>query len=277
MGCCRKKIMFDNMGRKFREYGISSIRQILLPISFLVFVIAVWEYVVDQKLVSTFILPPPIAVIEVLNANSVLMWEHALSTLFECFIAFICACVLALLISALMTISYWARKAIYPNLIIFQLVPVIALAPLFILWFGVGTEARIAYGVCLALFPIVVSCSSGLLNTNDNYLKLVQSLNAGCWQTFFLVRLPFALPMIFTGLRIGLTLTIIGVVVGEFVTAQQGIGYLISFSASGLEAPIALASIVFLLLVGLILFAGLVYVEFILLKNFSGVSCKKWS
>ena len=158
-----------------------------------------------------------------------------------------------------------------PLKVIFQLIPTIALAPLFILWFGIGTEARVAYGICLALFPIVVSSSTGLMNTGETYLKLCSSLTAGRVQTFFAVRLPFALPLIFTGLRIGLTLTIIGVVVGEFVTAQTGIGYLISYAASGLETAIALASIVFLLAVGLILFAGLVCIEFICLKIFSGV------
>lgn len=264
--------MFENIIHKFKEYGISSIREVLLPVFFLIFVIAIWQYAVDQEMVPTLILPPPSAVVEVFNANRVLMWGHALSTLFECFVAFVCAAVIALFISALMTLSRIAHRAIFPNLVIFQLVPVIALAPLFILWFGVGTEARIAYGVCLALFPIVVSSTSGLLNTDDNYLKLTQSLTAGRWKTFLWVRLPFALPMIFTGLRIGLTLTIIGVVVGEFVTAQQGIGYLISFSASGLETPIAMAAIAFLLIVGLILFSGLVYLEFMVLKIFSGVS-----
>ena len=264
--------MFDRIINRFEKYRILSVREILLPVFFLIFVVTIWQFAVDQELAPTLILPPPSAVVEVFNANRVLMLEHAMSTLFECSIAFICACIIALFVSALMTLSYIARRAIYPNLVIFQLVPVIALAPLFILWFGIGTEARVAYGVCLALFPIVVSSSAGLLNTADNYLKLSESLTAGRWQIFLWVRFPFALPMIFTGLRIGLTLTIIGVVVGEFVTAQQGIGYLISFSASGLETPIALAAIAFLLFVGLVLFSGLVCVEFILLKIFSGVS-----
>ena len=264
--------MFDYLIDKMRQNGIENVRQIILPVSFLAFVIFMWQYAVDQKFVPTVVLPPPGDVVEILVKNGPFLWGHAVSTLYECFLAFIFACAIGLSISTLITLSYFARRAVYPNLVIFQLIPTIALAPLFILWFGIGTEARVAYGICLALFPIVVSSSTGLLNTGETYLKLCSSLTAGRVQTFFAVRLPFALPLIFTGLRIGLTLTIIGVVVGEFVTAQTGIGYLISYAASGLETAIALASIVFLLAVGLILFAGLVCIEFICLKIFSGVA-----
>ena len=247
-------------------------RRVILPLLFLSAVVYLWQYAVDQKVVPVIVLPPPMDVVNVLSQNQGFMMGHAVSTLYECFIAFVCASLLGLFISSLITISLIARKAIYPNLVLFQLIPVIALAPLFILWFGVGTEARVAYGICLAIFPIVVSSSTGLLNTGDTHLKLCASLTANRWQTFSQVRLPFALPLIFTGLRIGLTLTIIGVVVGEFVTAQQGIGYLISFAASGLETAIALAAISFLLFVGLILFAALVAVEFTFLRLYSGLT-----
>ena len=264
--------MYNFIVNMVRERGVENSRQIILPVAFFAFVIFMWQYAVDAKYFPSVILPPPGDVVDILLVQWGFMWGHALSTLFECFLAFILASAVALSISSLITLSYFARRAIYPNLVIFQLIPTIALAPLFILWFGIGTEARLAYGICLALFPIVVSSSTGLLNTGDTYLKLCGSLTAGRWQTFTAVRLPFALPMIFTGLRIGLTLTIIGVVVGEFVTAQSGIGYLISFAASGLETAIALSAIVFLLIVGLILFAGLVCIEFFVLRIFSGVA-----
>ena len=264
--------MVDFLKEKIRENGIASLRQVILPIAFFAFVVFMWQYVVDQKFYPVVILTPPGDVVDVFVANRAFMWGHAVSTLYECFLAFMCAIVIGLSISSIITLSYFARRAIYPNLIIFQLIPMIALAPLFILWFGIGTEARVAYGICLALFPIVVSSSTGLLNTGDSYLKLCSSLTAGRWQTFLAVRVPFALPLIFTGLRIGLTLTIIGVVVGEFVTAQTGIGYLISFAASGLESAISLAAIVYLLIVGLILFTALVCIEFVTLRIFSGVA-----
>lgn len=264
--------MYDFLLTKLREQGIENARQIFLPVAFFAAVVLAWQHAVDEQYFPRVILPPPGDVVTILGAQWQFMMGHAVSTLYECFLGFIFACTIALSISTLITLSYIARRALYPNLVIFQLIPTIALAPLFILWFGIGTESRVAYGICLALFPIVVSSSIGLLNTGETYLKLCNSLTAGRWQTFLAVRLPFALPLIFTGLRIGLTLCIIGVVVGEFVTAQTGIGYLISFAASGLETAIALSAIVFLLLVGLILFAGLVAIEFVVLRVFSGVT-----
>ncbi len=262
--------MLDLILNKLRLNIFTNFRQIILPVAFFAVIVFLWQHLVDQKFVPTIILPPPGDVVDLFIAQRKFMWGHALGTLYECFAAFIFSTILGLSLSCLITVSYIARRAIFPNLVLFNLIPTIALAPLFILWFGVGTEARLAYGMCLALFPIVVASSTGLLNTGVTYLKLCESLTAGRWQTFFSVRLPFALPMIFTGLRIGLTLTIIGVVVGEFVTAQSGIGYLISFAASGLETALALSAITFLLIVGLILFTGLVCVEFIVLRIFSG-------
>jgi NitT/TauT family transport system permease protein len=123
--------------------------------------------------------------------------------------------------------------------------------------------------MCLALFPIVVASSTGLMNTNPYFVRLCDSLTADRWQILFRVRFPFALPHIFTGLRIGLTLAIIGVVVGEFVTAQSGIGYLISYASSSLETAMALAAIVYLLGAGLVLFILLMAFEFTLNKIFS--------
>ena len=154
-----------------------------------------WQVAVDGKYFSHYVLPPPGDVVTILAAQWEFMLGHALSTLYECFLGFVFASAIALTVSSVITLSYIARRAIYPNLIIFQLIPTIALAPLFILWFGIGTESRVAYGICLALFPIVVSSSTGLLNTGETYLKLCSSLTAGRWQTFLAVRLPFALPM----------------------------------------------------------------------------------
>ena len=106
------------------------------------------------------------------------------------------------------------------------------------------------------------------MGTSEYFVRLCESLTASKWQILFQVRFPFALPHIFTGLRIGLTLAIIGVVVGEFITAQSGIGYLISYASSGMETALALAAIVFLLGVGLALFVLLILFEMVLTHFF---------
>lgn len=238
------------------------LRKILLPFIAVGFLLWGWDYLVVAKVFPTVVLPPPGDVLAMLQAQSGFMLGHAERTFFECLAGFWLAAVCGVGLAMLVTVSKIAREMLYPNLVLFQLIPTIALAPLFVLWFGIGPEARLAYAMCLGLFPIVVSASTGLMNTSPYFVRLCESLTANRWQILFKVRLPFALPHIFTGLRIGLTLAIIGVVVGEFITAQAGIGYVISFASSSLETALALAAILYLLAVGLLLFLILMAVEY---------------
>ena len=239
-------------------------RKIALPVGTLLLVLWGWNYVVDAKIFPSVVLPPPSDVLDMLLMQSGFMYGHAQQTFFECLAGFALAAFCGVGLAMLITVSRIAREMLYPNLVLFQLIPTIALAPLFVLWFGLGSESRLAYAMCLSLFPIVVSSSTGLMNTNPYFVRLCDSLTATRWQILFRVRFPFALPHIFTGMRIGLTLAIIGVIVGEFVTAQSGIGYLISFASSSLETALALAAIVFLLAVGMLLFLILMLVEYIM-------------
>ena len=248
------------------------LRKALLPVGAMLLVLWGWNYVVDIKVFPTVVLPPPSDVLDVLLMQNAFLFEHTLQTFLECLGGFVLAAMFGVGLAMLVTVSRVAREMLYPNLVLFQLIPTIALAPLFVLWFGLGSESRLAYAMCLALFPIVVASSTGLMNTNPYFVRLCDSLTADRWQILFRVRFPFALPHIFTGLRIGLTLAIIGVVVGEFVTAQSGIGYLISYASSSLETAMALAAIVYLLGAGLLLFILLMAFEFTLNKIFSSES-----
>ena len=259
----RSNAMFSSLGAVLSspENRILALRKIFLPLVTLGIVYWAWEYAVAQRYFPSVILPPPADVVAMLEAQGVFMIGHAVQTFWECLLGFWLAAFVGITIAMLITVSTIARETLYPNLVIFQLIPTIALAPLFILWFGIGTEARLAYAMCLSLFSIVVAASTGLMGTSHYYIRLCESLTANRWQILFRVRFPFALPHIFTGLRIGLTLAIIGVVVGEFITAQAGIGYLISFASSGMETAMALGAILYLLIVGLVLFLILLAVE----------------
>lgn len=240
------------------------LRKVLLPIATIGFLLWAWDRAVTAKIFPTVVLPPPGDVLEMLIAQHNFMLPHAINTFYECLGGFVLATILGIGLAMAVTVSRIARETLYPNLVLFQLIPMIAMAPLFVLWFGIGSEARLAYAMCLSVFPIVVSSSTGLMNTSPYFIRLCESLTANRWQILFRVRFPFALPHIFTGLRIGLTLAIIGVVVGEFITAQIGIGYLISYASSSLETALALAAIVFLLGVGLLLFLLLLVFEYTL-------------
>lgn len=245
------------------------LRKLLLPVGTLLLVLWGWNHVVESKVFPTVVLPPPSDVLDMLLLQNGFLLQHTQQTFLECLGGFALAALCGIGLAMLVTVSRVAREMLYPNLVLFQLIPTIALAPLFVLWFGLGSESRLAYAMCLALFPIVVASSTGLMNTSPYFVRLCESLTANRWQILFRVRFPFALPHIFTGLRIGLTLAIIGVVVGEFVTAQSGIGYLISYASSSLETALALAAIVYLLVAGLLLFIILMALEFTLNRIFS--------
>lgn len=250
----------------------AAVRKILLPLILFGIVLWIWDRTVQANIFPRVILPAPIEVWNIFFAQAGFMFGHAMKTFWECLAGFTIAAVTGIGLATLMTVSRIWREMLYPNLVLFQLIPTIALAPLFILWFGVGSESRLAYAMCLTLFPVVVASATGLMGTNPYYLRLCESLTANKWQILFQVRFPFALPHIFTGLRIGLTLAIIGVIVGEFITAQSGIGYLISYASSGMETALALAAIVFLLGVGLVLFTLLILFEMLMNRIFSTTS-----
>jgi NitT/TauT family transport system permease protein len=156
-----------------------------------------------------------------------------------------------------MTYSNIAREALYPNLVFFQLIPKIALAPLFIIWLGVGSQSRISFAVFIAFFPVVIATTAGLTAVDKNMLRLCRSVTASEWQIFTSVRFPAAIPHIFSGMKIAVTLAIIGVIIGEFITSQAGLGYLIILATSRADTEVSMAAIIVLCVCGLFLY-GLV-------------------
>jgi NitT/TauT family transport system permease protein len=126
-----------------------------------------------------------------------------------------------------MSLSAAVRDAVYPNLVLLQLIPKIALAPVFVVWLGVDAPSRIAFAVFISFFPVALSAATGLGGTDRNAVRLCRSLGASRWQTFIRVRVPFALPHLFVGFKIAMTLVFIGVVVGEFVSSNTGLGHFI--------------------------------------------------
>jgi ABC-type nitrate/sulfonate/bicarbonate transport system permease component len=159
--------------------------------------------------------------------------------------------------------SKTVMEAIYPTIVFFQLIPKVALAPVFILWFGKDIEATILFSVFIGFFPVLVSTISGLQATDRTYERMGHSLMASRLQIFLRIKFPFALPFIFSGLRIGVTFGIIGVILGEFMAAERGLGYVIMFAASNFETALLLAAILLLLFVGIALFAIVLAIEWL--------------
>jgi NitT/TauT family transport system permease protein len=242
---------------------------VLLPIGLSLFVMLAWEIVVRWARVPEAILPPPSAVIKQLAQYYPLLLKHALPTTLETLLAFGISIPLGVLLAGVMTWSPVLNKAMYPNVVFFQLIPKIALAPLFIVWLGIGLPSRVTFSIFISFFPILVATAAGLQSVPRDMLRLCRSVGASDWQVLVHVRFPSALPFLFSGMKVAVTLAIIGIVVGEFIASQAGLGYLILFASSRQQTDLSLACIAVLCAIGLSLY-GLVVVSERLFKHWFG-------
>ncbi|EWY37198.1 hypothetical protein N825_20945 [Skermanella stibiiresistens SB22] len=250
----------------WRLYG-PAIRRVALPLAFVICVFAAWEVAVRISGVSSMIIVPPSAIFAVLSQHHAILMQHAIPTLAETVAGFSLASLLGITLGTLIASSERMRQAIYPNMVLFQVIPKVALAPLFIVWLGIGTPSRLAFAVFIAFFPVAVSTAAGLAGTSPAALRLCRSLTATGLQTFVNVRFPYAVPYIFAGLKVGVTMSVIGIVVGEFVTAQAGLGYIIMFASSAAETALALAAVFLLCLVGVILYGVVTLLEIAVMRK----------
>ena len=243
---------------------------VLLPLGFAVLATLAWELVCRVAHPSPVILPPPSAVWDVLSQNFPILLNQALPTTYETGVSFVIAVALGVGLAVAVTSSPWVREALYPHIVMLQLIPKIALAPLFIVWLGVGDSSTITVAVFIAFFPVLVATMTGLLSAKPEVLQLCRSLAASEWQVFRLARFPYAMPHIFAGMKVGVTMAMIGVIVGEFITAQQGLGYIIMFTSAAGETATVLAAIVLLCVIGLVLYGIVVLGELAVRRWYGG-------
>jgi NitT/TauT family transport system permease protein len=245
-------------------------RSIVLPLLLAGIVLLMWEFGVRLAGVPEVILPSPSAIAKVLFSKHEILLRHSRPTILESAGGFALASILGVGLAILLSYSRVAREALYPNLVFFQLIPKIALAPLFIIWFGIGSESRLAFAVFISFFPIVIATIAGFASVDTNMVRLCRSLTATEWQIFTSVKFPAALPYIFSGMKVAMTMAIIGVIIGEFITAQQGLGYLIVFATARADTVVGMAAIAMLCAGGLLLY-GLVAAAEAVANRYYGV------
>jgi NitT/TauT family transport system permease protein len=224
----------------------------LRPLVFLI-VVGGWELLVRLLEVPAYVLPPPSKIFQVLleGLRSGLYLDNAFYTLAEALAGFVIATVAALVIGSLVAEFPLVEKTFYPYLVAIQTTPKIAIAPLFIMWFGFGVTSKITIAAIVAFFPILVNVIYGLKSTDAARIELMRSLRASKIRTFTMVRLPSALPMIFAGLNVGIVFSLLGAIVGEFVGSQRGLGNLVMQMNSNLDAAGVFAVLVVLSAIGL--------------------------
>ena len=236
-------------------------RPVLLPLGFAAVMLLAWQELTVQLHVSSTLLVPPTAIWDVLVQAWPILLVQTWPTLVNTVVGFGLAAVLGVALGGALVMSRRIEQAFWPHILIFQLIPKVAVAPLFIVWLGTGPSSRLAFAVFLSFFPIAVSAATGFRSADRTALRLCESLTASTWQTFLRVRLPYAIPHIFTGLKVGVTVAIIGVVIGEFVTAQEGLGYIIMFASSAAQTALVFVAIVLLCGIGLLLYAAVALAE----------------
>ena len=226
----------------------------ILPIAFFLLVLALWQISCQVFEVPEFLLPAPTAIALKIAELPDRMLLHTLTTLREVVIGFGAACVGGIVLASITAHSRLFGRTVFPMLVMSQTVPTIAIAPVLVIWFGPGDTARLIVVFLIAFFPMVVNTTAGLLRVNEELIDLARGLNASRWKIYTKIRMPNALPHIFTGMRISIALSVIGAVVAEFVAAQQGLGYLIFSANTNLDTKLVFAGVALLAVMGIILF-----------------------
>jgi ABC-type nitrate/sulfonate/bicarbonate transport system permease component len=241
------------------------LRRLAPPAATALLLFGLWEWLARSGALNVRLLPAPSSVWATLSRSIDVLLEQALPTFWGALAGILLAALLGIALGMAVSFSRTLMQAVYPTVVFFQLIPKVALAPVFLIWFGTGWTANVIFSVFIAFFPVLVATITGLRAAPANYESLCRSLMMSRLRIFLKVRLPFALPYVFSGLRIGVTFAVIGVVLGEFITAQAGLGYIILFSANNFETALLLAAILLLCGVGIALFGFFLALEALVL------------
>jgi ABC-type nitrate/sulfonate/bicarbonate transport system permease component len=231
------------------------------PLLLLTIGLVAWEAYVRYNDTPTWFLPAPSKIACTLWNDRSLLLENTWVTLQEVLAGFAVAVMLGVGLAIVINSSQLLEWAIYPLVIASQAIPLIALAPLLLVWFGYGATPKIIVTALIAFFPITVATVDGLRSADRELLDLLRSYGAGSWKRFRMVKVPSALPSFFSGAKIGISVAVIGAVFGEYVGADSGLGYLINISAAKLRTDLVFAAIVVLAVMAMLLFLIVAVIE----------------
>jgi NitT/TauT family transport system permease protein len=226
-----------------------------------------WQLASAAFHIPKFLLPSPLAIVQRASQNPNQLLFHALVTLREVLAGFLLAAGISLPLGILLVYSRLLERVVYPLLVAFQAIPKVALAPILVVWFGFGLLSKSMLAFVTAMFPIVVNTVIGMNQTPPELIHLMRSLRASPLQIFFKIRLYTAAPYIFGGFKIGITLAVVGAVVGEFIASNSGLGYLLLVANNNFDTPLLFAIVIVLSLVSIALFYLIELVEALLLPR----------
>ncbi|MGH7784203.1 MAG: ABC transporter permease, partial [Candidatus Binatia bacterium] len=222
----------------------------ILAATIAILFVVLWELIVRIFSIPAYLIPAPTHVISYLVESWWFLLPHFWITLYETVAGFALALVVGVPLGALIVWSRVIDKTVTPFLIVSQTFPKIALAPLLLLWLGFGAGLKIVVAFLVSFFPIVISCVSGLRSLETEMLELARSSQASGAMTFYKVRLPWALPQLFAGMKVAIAFALVGSVVGEWVGADQGLGYVLIWANGNMNSEIMFAVFVLLSVIG---------------------------
>jgi NitT/TauT family transport system permease protein len=234
------------------------------PLISFILIVAGWQLVIVVFRLQTFVLPPPLAVFSAWSAQLGPLLANTWVTLLETLAGFFLSIAVAVPLAIGISSSAPLRNGLYPLLLLGQSVPKQAIAPLLLLWLGYGDGPKVVLAFLTAFFPIVVNTAIGLQMTPPEMLDLGRLLSASRWRIFAKVTFPAAMPYFFAGLKVAISLAIVGAVIGEFIGADRGLGHAIVIATANAQAPLAFAAIGMLSLLGIVLFGVICLAERIL-------------
>ncbi|ESR00464.1 ABC transporter permease [Stutzerimonas chloritidismutans AW-1] len=221
----------------------------------LLVLLLIWEAACRLLKLPSFVLPSPSAIFAATQKVGLGAWaEHIFATLRVTLMGYGLSILIGIPLAIALASSRVMSRTLYPLLVIVQSTPIVAVAPIIVVVMGAGDLPRVFITFLIAFFPIVVSCVTGLLATPEELVELSRSLGASKAREYRNIRLPYAIPHLFSALRISITLAVIGAVVAEFVAAEKGLGYFINFSTSMFQVPQAFAALMMLVVISLVLF-----------------------
>jgi NitT/TauT family transport system permease protein len=222
----------------------------LLPPLTFVGIVALWWGAVELFEIPAYLLPGPQSVFARLVTDAGLLWTHSKVTLTEILLGFGLTIITAIPLGLLIALSPLSKQLVYPPIMLMQLVPKIAVAPLFLVWLGFGMESKVLLTVLLTFFPLLIASISGFQILDDRLLYLTKSMGATSWDTFRYLRFPAALPVIFSGIKTSATIAATAAIVAEFVGANKGLGYVLLRGTSTMDIELVFAVLVVLTLIG---------------------------
>ncbi|MFD2184736.1 ABC transporter permease [Rhodoplanes azumiensis] len=235
--------------------------ELLPPFALLLGVLAAWELGIRLLNVSSFVLPAPSAIAVSLVENSPMLLVASRVTAIEIAAGFVLSALVGIAVALAIVRFERFGRALYPLVVLFQTVPKIALAPIFILWFGYDLAPKVVLIVVIAFFPVAIDMMHGLQSVEPGFIALMRSVGASRGEILRRVQIPYSLPSLMAGLKVAVTLSVIGAIVGEFAGASAGLGYVIQLSSTQLDTALVFAALVVVSVLGLAFYYALELAE----------------